>query len=173
MDNKRIGENMYNLVSKFKPAGDQPKAIKELTEGIKEGKKFQTLLGATGTGKTYTIANVIKNVDRPVLILAHNKTLAGQLYSEFKEFFPDNRVEYFVSYYDYYQPEAYIAHSDTYIEKDASINDEIDKLRHSATSALFETRNIIIIASVSCIYGLRRPYRLQKYDSIFKTTVWW
>ena len=151
---------MYNLVSKFKPAGDQPKAIKELTEGIKEGKKFQTLLGATGTGKTYTIANVIKNVDRPVLILAHNKTLAGQLYSEFKEFFPDNRVEYFVSYYDYYQPEAYIAHSDTYIEKDASINDEIDKLRHSATSALFETRNIIIIASVSCIYGLRRPYRL-------------
>lgn len=164
---------MYNLVSKFKPAGDQPKAIKELTEGIIEGKKFQILLGATGTGKTYTIANVIKNVDRPVLILAHNKTLAGQLYSEFKEFFPDNRVEYFVSYYDYYQPEAYIAHSDTYIEKDASINDEIDKLRHSATSALFETRNIIIIASVSCIYGLRRPYRLQKYDSIFKTTVWW
>ena len=151
---------MYNLVSKFKPAGDQPKAIKELTEGIIEGKKLQTLLGATGTGKTYTIANVIKNVDRPVLILAHNKTLAGQLYSEFKEFFPDNRVEYFVSYYDYYQPEAYIAHSDTYIEKDASINDEIDKLRHSATSALFETRNIIIIASVSCIYGLRRPYRL-------------
>lgn len=160
---------MYNLVSKFKPAGDQPKAIKELTEGIIEGKKFQILLGATGTGKTYTIANVIKNVDRPVLVLAHNKTLAGQLYSEFKEFFPDNRVEYFVSYYDYYQPEAYIAHSDTYIEKDASINDEIDKLRHSATSALFETRNIIIIASVSCIYGLRRPYRLQKYDSIFKT----
>lgn len=146
---------MYNLVSKFKPAGDQPKAIKELTEGIIEGKKFQILLGATGTGKTYTIANVIKNVDRPVLVLAHNKTLAGQLYSEFKEFFPDNRVEYFVSYYDYYQPEAYIAHSDTYIEKDASINDEIDKLRHSATSALFETRNIIIIASVSCIYGLR------------------
>ena len=137
---------MYNLVSKFKPAGDQPKAIKELTEGIIEGKKFQILLGATGTGKTYTIANVIKNVDRPVLVLAHNKTLAGQLYSEFKEFFPDNRVEYFVSYYDYYQPEAYIAHSDTYIEKDASINDEIDKLRHSATSALFETRNIIIIA---------------------------
>lgn len=173
MDNKGIGENMYNLVSKFKPAGDQPKAIKELTKGIIEGKKFQTLLGATGTGKTYTIANVIKNVDRPVLVLAHNKTLAGQLYSEFKEFFPDNRVEYFVSYYDYYQPEAYIAHSDTYIEKDASINDEIDKLRHSATSALFETRNIIIIASVSCIYGLRRPYRLQKYDSIFKTTVWW
>ena len=151
---------MYNLVSKFKPAGDQPKAIKELTEGIIEGKKFQILLGATGTGKTYTIANVIKNVDRPVLVLAHNKTLAGQLYSEFKEFFPDNRVEYFVSYYDYYQPEAYIAHSDTYIEKDASINDEIDKLRHSATSALFETRNIIIIASVSCIYGLRRSYRL-------------
>lgn len=151
---------MYNLVSKFKPAGDQPKAIKELTEEILEGKKFQTLLGATGTGKTYTIANVIKNVDRPVLVLAHNKTLAGQLYSEFKEFFPDNRVEYFVSYYDYYQPEAYIAHSDTYIEKDASINDEIDKLRHSATSALFETRNIIIIASVSCIYGLRRSYRL-------------
>ena len=146
---------MYNLVSKFKPAGDQPKAKKKKTEEKLKGKKFQTLLGATGTGKTYTIANVIKNVDRPVLVLAHNKTLAGQLYSEFKEFFPDNRVEYFVSYYDYYQPEAYIAHSDTYIEKDASINDEIDKLRHSATSALFETRNIIIIASVSCIYGLR------------------
>ena len=153
---KKILDSNLNInINIFIEKKDKYKAIKELTEGIIEGKKFQTLLGATGTGKTYTIANVIKNVDRPVLVLAHNKTLAGQLYSEFKEFFPDNRVEYFVSYYDYYQPEAYIAHSDTYIEKDASINDEIDKLRHSATSALFETRNIIIIASVSCIYGLR------------------
>lgn len=151
---------MYELVSNFKPTGDQPNAIAKLTDGIKSGKKFQTLLGATGTGKTYTIANVIKQTGRSALILAHNKTLAGQLYSEFKEFFPNNRVEYFVSYYDYYQPEAYIAGSDTYIEKDASINEEIDKLRHSATSALFESDQVIIIASVSCIYGLRRPNRL-------------
>ena len=154
---------MYNLVSKFKPAGDQPKAIKELTEGIIEGKKFQTLLGATGTGKTYTIANVIKNVDRPVLVLAHNKTLAGQLYSEFKEFFPDNRVEYFVSYYDYYQPEAYVPSSDTYIEKESSVNDEIDKLRHSATSALLERRDVIVVASVSCIYGLVNPENYREH----------
>lgn len=148
---------MYKLESNYKPTGDQPKAIEYLTKGIKEGKKFQTLLGATGTGKTFTIANVITNTNKPTLILAHNKTLAGQLYSEFKEFFPNNRVEYFVSYYDYYQPEAYIAHSDTYIEKDASINDEIDKLRHSATASLFETDNVIIVASVSCIYGLGDP----------------
>ncbi len=148
---------MYKLKSNYKPTGDQPKAIEYLTKGIKEGKKFQTLLGATGTGKTFTIANVIANTNKPTLILAHNKTLAGQLYSEFKEFFPNNRVEYFVSYYDYYQPEAYIAHSDTYIEKDASINDEIDKLRHSATASLFETDNVIIVASVSCIYGLGDP----------------
>ena len=149
---------MFDLVSKFNPSGDQPKAIKELSEGIKNGKKYQVLLGATGTGKTFTIANVIKEVNKPTLVLAHNKTLAGQLYSEFKEFFPENNVEYFVSYYDYYQPESYIPQSDTYIEKDASINDEIDKLRHSATASLFETRDVIVVASVSCIYGLRRSY---------------
>lgn len=149
--------NKFQLVSKYQPQGDQPQAIKELVEGIKNGKKHQTLLGATGTGKTFTISNVIKEVNKPTLIIAHNKTLAGQLYSEFKEFFPNNAVEYFVSYYDYYQPEAYVPQTDTYIEKDASINDEIDKLRHSATSALFERRDVIIIASVSCIYGLGSP----------------
>lgn len=148
---------MFNLVSEYKPTGDQPQAIEYLSKGIEEGKKFQTLLGVTGSGKTFTMANIIAKTQRPTLVLAHNKTLAGQLYSEFKEFFPDNRVEYFVSYYDYYQPEAYIASSDTYIEKDASINDEIDKLRHSATAALFETRDVIIVASVSCIYGLGDP----------------
>ena len=148
---------MFKLVSEYKPTGDQPKAIEYLSNGIKEGKKFQTLLGVTGSGKTFTMANVIQKVQKPTLVLAHNKTLAGQLYSEFKEFFPENRVEYFVSYYDYYQPEAYIAQSDTYIEKDASINDEIDKLRHSATASLFETKDVIIVASVSCIYGLGDP----------------
>ncbi len=148
---------MFKLVSDYKPTGDQPKAIQYLSNGIKEGKKFQTLLGVTGSGKTFTMANVIKEVQKPTLVLAHNKTLAGQLYSEFKEFFPENNVEYFVSYYDYYQPEAYIASSDTYIEKDASINDEIDKLRHSATASLFETRDVIVVASVSCIYGLGDP----------------
>ncbi len=148
---------MFKLVSDYKPTGDQPEAIEYLSNGIKEGKKFQTLLGVTGSGKTFTMANVIEKVQKPTLVLAHNKTLAGQLYSEFKEFFPENRVEYFVSYYDYYQPEAYIASSDTYIEKDASINDEIDKLRHSATASLFETRDVIIVASVSCIYGLGDP----------------
>ena len=148
---------MFKLHSEFKPTGDQPKAIEYLSNGIKEGKKFQTLLGVTGSGKTFTMANIIQQVQKPTLVLAHNKTLAGQLYSEFKEFFPSNNVEYFVSYYDYYQPEAYIASSDTYIEKDASINDEIDKLRHSATAALFETRDVIIVASVSCIYGLGDP----------------
>ncbi len=148
---------MFKLHSEYKPTGDQPKAIEYLSNGIKEGKKYQTLLGVTGSGKTFTMANVIQNVQKPTLVLAHNKTLAGQLYSEFKEFFPENNVEYFVSYYDYYQPESYIPQSDTYIEKDASINDEIDKLRHSATAALFETRDVIIVASVSCIYGLGDP----------------
>ena len=148
---------MFKLVSDYKPTGDQPQAIEYLSNGVKEGKKFQTLLGVTGSGKTFTMANVIQQVQKPTLVLAHNKTLAGQLYSEFKEFFPENNVEYFVSYYDYYQPEAYIASSDTYIEKDSSVNDEIDKLRHSATAALFETRDVIIVASVSCIYGLGDP----------------
>ena len=148
---------MFKLHSEYKPTGDQPEAIEYLSNGIKEGKKFQTLLGVTGSGKTFTMANIIEKVQKPTLVLAHNKTLAGQLYSEFKEFFPENNVEYFVSYYDYYQPEAYIASSDTYIEKDSSLNDEIDKLRHSATAALFETRDVIIVASVSCIYGLGDP----------------
>ncbi len=147
----------FELVSTYKPAGDQPEAIDKLVRGIREGKRYQTLLGATGTGKTFTMSNVIKEVNKPTLVIAHNKTLAGQLYSEFKEFFPNNAVEYFVSYYDYYQPEAYVPQSDTYIEKDASINDEIDKLRHSATSALFERNDVIIVASVSCIYGLGSP----------------
>lgn len=145
---------MFNLVSKYKPSGDQPKAIEKLVQGLQEDKKEQVLLGATGTGKTFTIANVIKEVNRPTLILAHNKTLAGQLYSELKELFPENRVEYFVSYYDYYQPEAYVPSSDTYIEKDSSINDEIDELRHAATSALLSRRDVIVVASVSCIYGI-------------------
>ena len=148
---------MFKLHSEYKPTGDQPQAIEYLSKGIEQGKKFQTLLGVTGSGKTFTMANIIQNVQKPTLVLAHNKTLAGQLYSEFKEFFPKNHVEYFVSYYDYYQPESYIAQSDTYIEKDASINDEIDKLRHSATASLFETRDVIIVASVSCIYGLGDP----------------
>jgi excinuclease ABC subunit B len=156
---------MFKLVSEYKPTGDQPEAIDYLVNGINRGEKFQTLLGVTGSGKTFTMANIIEKTQRPTLVLAHNKTLAGQLYSEFKEFFPENRVEYFVSYYDYYQPEAYIASSDTYIEKDASINDEIDKLRHSATASLFESRDTIVVASVSCIYGLRRSHRLRKYDS--------
>jgi len=141
----------------MKPQGDQPKAIASLVEGLNKGEKYQTLLGVTGSGKTFTMANIIEKVQRPTLVIAHNKTLAAQLYNEFKELFPDNAVEYFVSYYDYYQPEAYIPSSDTYIEKDASINDEIDKLRHSATSALFERRDVIVVASVSCIYGLGNP----------------
>ncbi|MCI9434305.1 MAG: excinuclease ABC subunit UvrB [Bacilli bacterium] len=145
---------MFNLVSKYKPSGDQPKAIAELVHGIKEGKSDQVLLGATGTGKTFTIANVIKEVNKPTLVLAHNKTLAGQLYGELKELFPNNHVEYFVSYYDYYQPEAYVAKTDTYIEKDASINDEIDELRHSATSSLLKYDDVIVVSSVSCIYGI-------------------
>lgn len=147
----------FKLHSDYKPTGDQPQAIEKLVEGIKSGDKGQTLLGVTGSGKTFTIANVIEKLNRPTLVLAHNKTLAAQLCSEFKEFFPENAVEYFVSYYDYYQPEAYIPHTDTYIEKDAQINDEIDKLRHSATASLFERRDVIIVSSVSCIYGLGDP----------------
>jgi excinuclease ABC subunit B len=150
-------KDQFELVSKYSPQGDQPAAIAELVQGIRDNKKHQTLLGATGTGKTFTISNVIKEINKPTLVIAHNKTLAGQLYSEFKEFFPNNAVEYFVSYYDYYQPEAYVPQTDTFIEKDASINDEIDKLRHSATSSLFERKDVIIIASVSCIYGLGNP----------------
>ena len=148
---------VFDLQAPYQPNGDQPQAIAELVEGVRAGKRHQTLLGATGTGKTFTISNVIQQIKKPTLIMAHNKTLAGQLYSEFKEFFPNNAVEYFVSYYDYYQPEAYVPQTDTYIEKDSSINDEIDKLRHSATSALFERDDVIIIASVSCIYGLGSP----------------
>ena len=153
---------MYNLVSKYKPSGDQPQAIDSLVNGIKSGKKHQVLLGATGTGKTFTIANVIKETNKKTLVLAHNKTLAGQLYSELKELFPDNRVEYFVSYYDYYQPEAYIPGTDTYIEKDSSINDEIDQLRHAATSALMKENNVIVVASVSCIYGIGEVEEYKK-----------
>ena len=153
---------MFNLVSKYKPAGDQPKAIEKLVKGIKEGKKNQVLLGATGTGKTFTIANVIKEVNKPTLVLAHNKTLAGQLYSELKELFPNDYVCYFVSYYDYYQPEAYVPSSDTYIEKDASINDEIDELRHYATSSLLRYKNTIVVASVSCIYGIGEIEEYEK-----------
>ena len=145
---------MFELVSKYAPSGDQPEAIQKLVNGIKEGKKHQVLLGATGTGKTFTVANVIKEINKPTLVLAHNKTLAGQLYAELKELFPNNHVEYFVSYYDYYQPEAYVPSSDTYIEKDASINDEIDELRHSATAALMDYNDVIVVASVSCIYGI-------------------
>lgn len=152
-----VAEQRFQLVSPFTPQGDQPKAIEQLAEGIESGLKFQTLLGATGTGKTYTMAKVIERVQRPTLVLAHNKTLAAQLASEFREFFPHNAVHYFISYYDYYQPEAYVPQTDTYIEKDASINDEIDRLRHAATSALFERRDVIIVASVSCIYGLGSP----------------
>ena len=153
---------MFELVSKYKPSGDQPQAIKKLVDGIKEGKKAQVLLGATGTGKTFTVANVIKEVNKPTLILAHNKTLAGQLYAEMKELFPNNHVCYFVSYYDYYQPEAYVAKTDTYIEKDAAINDEIDELRHYATSALLKYDDVIVVASVSCIYGIGEIEEYQK-----------
>ncbi len=153
---------MFKLNSKYAPSGDQPKAIKTLVDGINSGVKHQVLLGATGTGKTFTMANVIASVNKPTLILAHNKTLAGQLYSEFKELFPENRVEYFVSYYDYYQPEAYVAKTDTFIEKDASINDEIDELRHSATSALINSKDVIVIASVSCIYGIGEKEEYKK-----------
>ena len=154
---------MFDLVSKYQPTGDQPQAIEYLVNGINEGKKFQTLLGVTGSGKTFTMANIIEKVQKPTLVLAHNKTLAGQLYSEFKEFFPNNNVEYFVSYYDYYQPEAYVPSSDTYIEKDASINDELDKLRLAATASLIENRDTIVVSSVSCLYGLGDP---EDYENL-------
>lgn len=153
----------FELVSKFKPTGDQPEAINGIVEGIKDGLRYQTILGVTGSGKTFTMANIINKLNRPALVIAHNKTLAGQLCNEFREFFPNNRVEYFVSYYDYYQPEAYMVSSDTYIEKDMSINDEIDKLRHSATCSLFERNDVIVVASVSCIYGLGAP---ENYSSM-------
>ena len=159
---ERQPDRNFELCSSYKPTGDQPEAIAELTAGIKAGEHAQILLGATGTGKTFTISNVIANVNKPTLVLAHNKTLAGQLYGEFKEFFPNNAVEYFVSYYDYYQPEAYVPSSDTYIEKDSSINDEIDKLRHAATSALLERNDVIVVASVSCIFGLGNPSEYQQ-----------
>ena len=161
--------NSFKIHSKFKPTGDQPQAIDTLVESLKENHKGQTLLGVTGSGKTFTMANIIERLQRPTIILAHNKTLAAQLCSEFKEFFPDKIVEYFVSYYDYYQPEAYVPQTDTFIEKDASINDEIDKLRHSATSALFERRDVIIVASVSCIYGLGNPDEYKKLTVSLRT----
>ena len=148
---------MFELVSKYKPSGDQPEAIDKLVEEINNGKTNQVLKGVTGSGKSFTMANVIARVNKPTLILAHNKTLAGQLYSEMKEFFPNNRVEYFVSYYDYYQPEAYVPSTDTYIEKDSSINDEIDELRHAAASSLLTRKDTIVVASVSCIYGIGEP----------------
>src|SRR6056297_2690355 len=147
----------YNITSKYKPTGDQPEAIKQLTEGILRGDRFQTLLGVTGSGKTFTIANMIQNVNKPVLVLSHNKTLAAQLYGEFKEFFPKNAVEYFVSYYDYYQPEAYVPSSDVYIEKDASVNEHIEQMRLSATKAIMERRDVVVVATVSAIYGLGDP----------------
>lgn len=159
----------FKIHSKFKPTGDQPQAIDKLVNSIQKNSRGQTLLGVTGSGKTFTMANVIEKLQRPTIILAHNKTLAAQLCSEFKEFFPDNIVEYFVSYYDYYQPEAYVPQTDTFIEKDASINDEIDKLRHSATSALFERRDVIIVASVSCIYGLGNPDEYKKLTISLRT----
>ncbi|MER2063158.1 MAG: excinuclease ABC subunit UvrB [Alkalibacterium sp.] len=158
-----MADQSFNLKSLYQPSGDQPEAIKKLVKGIKDGQKEQVLLGATGTGKTFTMSNVIQQVNKPTLVMAHNKTLAGQLYTEFKEFFPDNAVEYFVSYYDYYQPEAYVPSTDTFIEKDASINDEIDKLRHSATSALLERRDVIVVSSVSCIYGLVNPKDYEEH----------
>ena len=154
-------EKPFKLVSPYQPTGDQPQAIESLVKGFREGNQFQTLLGVTGSGKTFTMANIIQELNRPTLVIAHNKTLAAQLYGEFKEFFPENAVEYFVSYYDYYQPEAYVPSTDTYIEKDSAINDEIDKLRHSATAALTERKDVIIVASVSCIYGLGSPIDYQ------------
>lgn len=153
--------NRFKLTSEYAPTGDQPQAIRELVEGFQSGNQFQTLLGVTGSGKTFTMANIIAALNKPTLIIAHNKTLAGQLYGEFKEFFPENAVEYFVSYYDYYQPEAYVPSSDTYIAKDSSINDEIDKLRLSATASLSERRDVVVVASVSCIYGLGSPEEYQ------------
>ena len=153
---------MFKMYSNFSPTGDQPQAIKKLVEGVKNGEKHQVLQGVTGSGKTFTMANVIKEINKPTLVLAHNKTLAGQLYAEFKELFPENHVCYFVSYYDYYQPEAYVAKTDTYIEKDASINDEIDELRHAATASLLNYKDVIVVASVSCIYGIGEMEEYQK-----------
>lgn len=161
----------FDLQAPYKPDGDQPQAIRELVKGIEEGRKYQTLLGATGTGKTFTVSNVVTEIKKPTLVMAHNKTLAGQLYSEFKEFFPNNAVEYFVSFYDYYQPEAYVPQTDTYIEKDSSINEEIDKLRHSATSALFEREDVLIVASVSCIYGLGNPEEYREMVLSLRTGI--
>ena len=155
-------DRKFEIVSKYKPTGDQPQAIESLVQGLNDGLRTQVLLGVTGSGKTFTMANIIERVQRPTLVIAHNKTLAAQLCNEFREFFPNNAVGYFVSYYDYYQPEAYIASSDTYIEKELQINDEIDKLRHSATCSLFERRDVIIVASVSCIYGLGEPSEYHK-----------
>ena len=161
----------FKIHSKFKPTGDQPQAIEKLVEGFKEGKKFQTLMGVTGSGKTFTMANIIVGLQKPTLVIAHNKTLAAQLYSEFKEIFPENAVEYFVSYYDYYQPEAYVPSTDTYIEKDSAINNEIDKLRHSATSALFERKDVLVVASVSCIYGLGDPEEYKNMSLSLRTGI--
>ncbi|MCK9518383.1 MAG: DEAD/DEAH box helicase family protein, partial [Dehalococcoidia bacterium] len=158
----------FDLQADFQPTGDQPQAIEQLVDGVNRGDRYQTLLGVTGSGKTFTVANVVAQTGRPTLVLAHNKTLAAQLASELKEFFPNNAVEYFVSYYDYYQPEAYIPRTDTYIAKDADINDEIDKLRHAATRALFTRRDVIIVASVSCIYGLGEPEQYQEFVLSFK-----
>ena len=152
----------FKIQSNYKPTGDQPQAIQKIAEGFQKGLKYQTLLGVTGSGKTFTMANVIEKLQKPTLVIAHNKTLAAQLYNEFKELFPSNAVEYFVSYYDYYQPEAYVPSTDTYIEKDSAINDEIDKLRHSATAALLERKDVLIVASVSCIYGLGDPESYQE-----------
>ena len=164
----------FELVSDFAPTGDQPQAIEELVKGFKEGNQFETLLGVTGSGKTFTMANVIAQLNKPTLILAHNKTLAAQLYSEFKAFFPHNAVEYFVSYYDYYQPEAYVPSTDTYIEKDSSINDEIDKLRHSATAALIERKDVIVVSSVSCIYGIGSKNDYAKMMILYcSSTCYW
>lgn len=164
-----IMDKPFKIHSKFKPTGDQPQAIEKLVEGFKEGKKFQTLMGVTGSGKTFTMANIIVGLQKPTLVIAHNKTLAAQLYSEFKEIFPENAVEYFVSYYDYYQPEAYVPSTDTYIEKDSAINNEIDKLRHSATSALFERKDVLVVASVSCIYGLGDPEEYKNMSLSLRT----
>src|SRR6202167_1748707 len=158
----RVEHKPFDLKADYEPAGDQPEAIEHLVEGLKTGLSHQTLLGVRGSGKTFSIANVIQQVQRPALVLAHNKTLAAQLYGEFREFFPQNAVEYFVSYYDYYQPEAYVPSSDTYIEKDSSVNDEIDKLRHSATAALIERKDVIVVSSVSCIYGIGSPENYSK-----------
>ena len=160
----------FEIVSDFGMTGDQPQAVDRLVEGLNEGFEHQTLLGVTGSGKTFTMANVIERVQRPTLVICHNKTLAAQLSSEFREFFPDNSVEYFVSYYDYYQPEAYVPRTDTYIEKEVDINEEIDKLRHAATRALFERRDVLIVASVSCIYGLGEPEEYHSFVTSLRPT---